>query len=377
MPRALITGALAAVLCAASAPAHAQQSDSLPSDSPATQLDGRLRIEIALLSRFLDAVNVPAPDRFTVGTRTVPAGSTAQGTVAVARGDLAVHGRIEGDALVLHGDIIVHPGGTITGNAVSVDGGVRPAGGVVLGDIRTIRGITGGILARTAGRPSDGRPLTTWEAIKLVLGWFAVLSAIGIGVLLFAEKNLDGVVVMLERQFSRSFWTGVLAQLAAVPALLLLCIGLAITLLGILLIPFAVVASVIALAGLLTLGFLAAARFTGRAFASRGSSRAVSLRSLLIGLVIYIGLWMLAATFASNAVIGSILRAVALAGSWVALTLGLGATILSRAGTRRDARLASAAAPVTDMSWQTPTPVTGVVAARRPVSGAKERVPGG
>jgi hypothetical protein len=86
---------------------------------------------------------------------------------------------------------------------------------------------------------------------------------------------------------------------------------------------------------------------------------------------------MLAATFASNAVIGSILRAVALAGSWVALTLGLGATILSRAGTRRDARLASAAAPFTDMSWQSPSPVTGVVAARRPVSGAKERVPGG
>ena len=370
MPRALLSGALAAVLFAASAPAHAQQpSESVPNRRA---VDTRLRLEIALISRLLDAAEVPPAEQFTVGDRQIPAGDTTQGTVAVARGNLAVHGRISGDALVLHGDIVIHPGGSIGGNAVSVDGGVRTAGGIIEGDIRTIRGITGGILARTVGRPADTQQLTTWEAIKLVIGWFAVLCAIGIGVLLFAERNLDGVVATLERDFSRSFWTGVLAQLAAIPALLLLLVGLTITLIGILLIPFAVVAYVIAAAGLVTLGFLAASRFTGRAFGGHApASRSLSLRSLFIGLAIYLGLWMLAAAFASSPVAGSILRAVALAGSWVAVTLGLGATILSRAGTRRDTRASSSAAPVSDMSWQTPTPVTGVVAARRPVAAAK------
>ena len=79
----------------------------------------------------------------------------------------------------------------------------------------------------------------------MVLGWFTVLGIIGIGVLLFAEQNLDGVVAALQQQFARSFWTGILAQLAAIPALLLMVLGLVISLIGILLIPFAVVAYVI------------------------------------------------------------------------------------------------------------------------------------
>ncbi|MEX2179908.1 MAG: hypothetical protein WD801_14435 [Gemmatimonadaceae bacterium] len=368
MARALLLGALAAVTLAAPAPARSQQStDSIS----ARAMDGRLRLEIALLSRLL-AADVPRADNFTVGNHEIAAGTVATGTVAVARGDIAVHGRIDGDALVLHGDIIVHPGGSISGNAISVDGGVRTAGGIIEGDIRTIRGITGSLFARTGGSAAQADPVTTWGALKMVIGWFAVLCAMGIGVLLFAEKNLDGVVLTLEQQFGRAFWMGALAQLAAVPALLLLVVGLAITLLGILLIPFAIVAYVIALTGLLTLGFLAAARFTGRAFArGTGESRAISLRSLLAGLILYLGLWMLAAAFVSSPVLGSVMRAVALAGSWVAVTLGLGATIISRAGTRRASAPSARAAPVSDMAWQTPTPVTGVVAARRPVP-AKE-----
>ena len=101
-------------------------------------------------------------------------------------------------------------------------------------------------------------------------------------------------------------------------------------------------------------------------------TRAVNLRSLFLGLVIYLGLWLLAAAFAWNPIVGSVLHGVALAGSWVAVTFGLGATVLTRAGTRRDGDRARKARPVDDMSWATPTPVTGVVAARRPVATAKE-----
>jgi hypothetical protein len=368
--RALTVGALAAAVFATAAPA--QPVDSVRQGSQAPAMDGRLRTEIALIRGLFGSIHAPEADRFTLGDQEVPAGTTRQGTVAVARGNLAVRGRIGGDAIVLHGDVVVFPGGSVGGNAIAVDGRVRTIGGVVEGDVRSIRGITGSILARTAGSGAAAEPLSTWQAIKMVLGWFTVLFVIGIGVLLFAEKNFDGVVGSLEQQFTRSFWIGVLAQLAAIPVLLLVVLGLVISLIGILLVPFAVVAYVIGLAGLLTLGFLSVARFTGRAFFSRNtSSRAVNLRSLFLGLVIYVGLWMLAAAFAWSPVVGSVLRAVALAGSWVALTFGLGATILTRAGTRREGDRARPR-PVDDLSWQTPTPVTGVVAARRPVVTAKE-----
>jgi len=362
--------ALAATTLAAAAPAQ-QSVDSVHRNKPS--LDGRLRTEILVLRGLFGSIHAPEADSFRIGNQDVPAGTTREGTVAVARGDLAVRGRITGNALVLHGDVIVYPGGSVGGNAIAVDGRVRSMGGVVEGDVRSIRGLTGSILAHAGGRAATETPLTTWGALKMTLGWFAVLFAIGIGVLLFAEKNLDGVVTALEQQFARAFWIGLLTQLAAIPLLLLLVLGLVVTLLGILLVPFAVVAYVVALAGLLTLGFVAVARFTGRVFfRGAGESRAVHLRSLFAGLLIYLGLWFLAAAFVWNPIAGSILRAIALAGSWVALTFGLGATILTRAGTQRDGERARRPRPVDDLSWQTPTPVTGVVAARRPVVTSKE-----
>ncbi|HPV74947.1 MAG TPA: hypothetical protein PLX31_08620, partial [Gemmatimonadaceae bacterium] len=69
---------------------------------------------------------------------------------------------------------------------------------------------------------------------------------------------------------------------------------------------------------------------------------------------------------------GAALRIVALLVTYVAVTAGFGAALLSRGGSRRDAAVAQAPAPAMDAaSWQTPTPVTGVVAARRPVAAAK------
>jgi hypothetical protein len=367
--RALIVGALATVTLAAAAPAQ-QSADSLSRSAPA--MDGRLRAEIAVLRTFFRSIRAPEADRFAVGNQEVAAGVTQQGPVAVARGNLAVRGRVAGDAIALHGDVIIHPGGVVAGNAIAVDGRVRTIGGVVDGDVRSVRGLAGSILARASGHGTSDEPVTTWSALKMVIGWFAVLVAIGIGILLFAERNLDAVVGTLERQFARAFWVGVLAQLAAMPVLLLILVALALSIIGILLIPFAVVAYVVALAGLLTLGFIAVARFTGRAFfQGPTASRAVNLRSLFLGLVIYLGLWFLAAIFVWSPVAGSVLRAVALAGSWVALSFGLGATILTRAGMRREMDAAAQPRPVDEMSWQTPTPVTGVVAARRPVATVK------
>ncbi len=366
MARLHVLGALTALLVAT--PSFGQDSTTVP-----PVMDGRLRAEIALLSTFVRGVSVPEASAFLLGNQAVDSGS-AMGPVSVARGNLVVKGRISGDALVLHGDIIVMPGGVITGNAVSVDGRVRPSGGVIEGDVRAIRGITGNLLAAAAGRAASERAPSTLASLKMALGWFAVLFMIGVGVLLFAEKNLDGVVLALEQDFSRSFWLGVVAQLGALPALLLVVVGLCLTIIGTLLVPFAIVAFIIGLAGLITLGFLAVSRFTGRAFfRSAAASRALSLKSLFAGLAIYMGLWFLAAVFVWSPLVGSLLRTVALAGSWVAITFGLGATIITRAGTRRQSDGKTRPKAADEYSWQTPTPVTGVVAARRPVATVKER----
>jgi hypothetical protein len=307
---------------------------------------------------------LPDADNFTWGNRTIAADTRVDGPIAVAHGNLDVYGTITGDAIVLGGDVLVHRGATVTGNAFAAGGRVIIDGGAVEGERRAIA------IARPTvpSLPTRAHPLSTVESIKLVIAWFALFTLIGLGVMVFAEGNLDGVVIALERGFARSFWLGLAGQVVFLPALLVLVVALTITVIGILLIPFAVVAYVIAAAGLVTLGFLAVARLTGGVFASdRGttSKRGVHLRALAIGLVAYLGIWMLSALFAWNPMIGAILRGIAFAITWVAATVGLGAALASRAGTQRPG-VGSAQKTTTDeFAWQTPTPVSGVAAATR------------
>jgi len=312
---------------------------------------------------------LPDAEQFTFGDRTIQAGTRVDGPIAVAHGNLDVFGTVNGDVVALGGDVRVHKGARVTGDAWAAAGKVLIEGGSVDGGKRSIEGAPTIV---SAAQPRH--PLTTWDSIKLVLGWFALFAIIGIGVMIFTEANLDGVVIALERGFARSFWIGLAGEVLILPALLVLVVALAITILGVLLIPFAIVAYVIAAAGLLTLGFLAVARLTGRAITSdRGTTtpRGVHVRALMIGLIVFGAIWMLAASFTWSPVFGAILRAVAIAITWVAATVGLGATIISRAGTQRAGAVGSRTS-TDELAWQTPTPVTGVAASsRRPVSSAR------
>jgi hypothetical protein len=312
---------------------------------------------------------LPDADNFTMGDRTIAAKTVVEGPIAVARGNLDVYGTVEGDVVALDGNVRVHEGGRVEGDAWAAGGAVVIDGGVVEGQKRSLAITRPSLLT-----PRSHQPRGMWESAKLVIGWFALLTIIGLGVMIFADANLDGVVLALERGFARSFWIGLAGQVAMLPGLLVVVVALAITVLGALLIPFAIVAYVIAAAGLVTLGFLAVARIMGGAITSdRGttSRRGVNLRALISGLLIFLGIWMVAALFAWSPVAGAVFRAIGIATTWVAATLGLGAALSSRAGTERPGTRSKQTA-TDEFAWQTPTPVTGVAAAtRRTVSSSR------
>ncbi|HEY4218857.1 MAG TPA: polymer-forming cytoskeletal protein [Gemmatimonadaceae bacterium] len=349
-------------------PALAQAPSTASPATPQAQTTDTSTLSTQIASqRAAGAKFLPDAGNFTFGNRTIAAGTVVDGPIAVARGDVDVYGTVDGDVVAIDGNVRVHHGARVTGDAFAAAGSVVIDGGTVDGRKRALA-ISRPVLPvsrRTA-------PLTTWEACKLVGGWFALLTIIGLGVMVFAEGNLDGVVVALERGFARSFWIGVAGQVVALPVLLALVLGLAITVIGVLLIPFAIVAYVIACAGLVTLGFLAVARLTGGALASeRGttSPRGLHLRALIFGLVVYLGLWLAAALLTWTPIAGAILRALAIAITWVVATVGLGATLRSRAGTKRGSVKGRPSGD--DLSWQTPTPVSGVAAATRRVAAVK------
>jgi hypothetical protein len=357
--------ALAAALLVSATSAFAQ-GDSAAATSPATTggpTNGatRLRAQLSLLRLMGYTETLPPVENFTSGNRTIPAGTTIKGPVGVVDGSLDVFGTIEGATMVVDGNLRVHPGATINGDAISVRGRIVNPGGIVTGETRSL----GTFATGTSEAPQP--PHTTMWALKLTLGWFAVLVIIGVGVMIFAEANLDGVVLALERGVGRAFGVGLLGQLVALPVLVLLCIGLALTILGLLLIPFAIVAYTIAVAGLVTLGFLAVARLSGAPLVSAPelTPRGVTLRSMFIGLSGYFALWALAAAFTWQPVAGAALRMLALVITWVVATAGLGATLLSRAGTRRPGGRKMRGAIPDEYAWQTPTPVSGVAAGSR------------
>ncbi|MBC7898195.1 MAG: hypothetical protein H7066_22435 [Cytophagaceae bacterium] len=291
-----------------------------------------------------------------------------EGPVVVAGGNLEVRGTIRGTAIAIAGDVNVLSGGTITGDAIAAFGDVTNAG-TIGGTIKPFTGTFGASL-RSMMRGDDTRPHPNRSPLNLALGWFTVMMLIGLGVLVFASPYLEGVVDVLGQSFWRSFLTGIVGELGVLPVILLVCVGLAITVIGALLIPFAIVAIVLAVAGLATLGFVAVARLTGDGLGGRGvarlSARGNSLRGVMVGLVVYMGLWLLAAVLINVPVAGTMLRVFALCVTFVAVTAGFGAALLSRGGTRRDAAVTVAPAPAADTGWQTPTPVAGVIAARRP-----------
>ncbi|MBI2795948.1 MAG: polymer-forming cytoskeletal protein [Gemmatimonadetes bacterium] len=346
--------ALAFALATAAGPAAAQSHDSVAS------LLARVRAE-------LPARVLPDAKGVTEGTRLVPAGTTVAGDVAT-HGPLEVRGEVGGHAYALGGDLTVGAGGHVKGDAIAVGGSVQLDGGTVDGEIRQVS--TAPLAAADTGvLPAAGR-----SPFAQALGWLVVLLLIGFGTLVFADRYLDGVVRELERGVPRAFLIGLAGELALAPALGLICVGLVLTLLGILLIPFAVVAFVLAATGLFTLGYLGVASLVGSVLVRGGnrlSARGAALRALLTGLLVLMAFWLVAGLMGFNGMALLVARGIAVAVTWVAATAGFGAAIASRGGAlrRRPAAITSARTGG-DLSWQTPTPVRGVAAARRATTAA-------
>lgn len=368
MVRSLMAAVATLFAMGGAVPAAAQQSAA----EPAAGTQGAAAPSAAARDSFAQALDkqrstpagrsLPAADRFSWGDLTIPAGATANGPIASARGNVNVRGLVNGDVYAMGGDIVVHTGGEITGSALALQGKVIVDGGRVGGEMKTLA---------PAAVAAPATPARTGSAavshnLKVTAAWYVVALLIGLGVLLFSGAQLEGVVQALEQRFTASFLVGVAAQFGALPLLVLLCVALALTVVGILLIPFAIVAYILGAAGLVTLGVLAGATVAGHALVRQGPNvRMRAVQSLMVGMTLLMLPWFAAALVAGSSWGELVVRIIAIATTWVAVTAGLGAALMARGGVRR-VHVHVASAEVSPAGWQTPTPIGGVIAARRP-----------
>jgi MFS family permease len=210
----------------------------------------------------------------------------------------------------------------------------------------------------------------TVRALKLTLAWSAVLILLGLGVLVFAPEKLRRITDTLGDDPVNALVTGLIVDLATIPALIVLLILLTVTLIGILLIPFAIVAFLLMWMGIAALGFFAVAQVSGMAVMGPKqrsmSQRGAALGGLITGLLLFLVPWLAAAAMTWSSTPALILRAIAVTVTAVAVTAGLGAVVRAHKPVRAAEYIPPATHTREELAWQTPTPVGGVVAAKRP-----------
>ena len=350
---------------------HARQSAHF-ARSNAAQSANSVRDLIERVRRDPEALALPPVDSFTTGALTIPMGSVHTGTAAAVNGNVDVFGMVTGNADAVNGDVEIHSGAHVTGNVFAAGGVVRlDSGAVVDGEIRSLTGDFGAAPTSIARMPL-GATSSRWRDFRIALTAFALVLMLGIGVLTFAEDQLDHVTSTLSDHFGRSAWYGLAGEIAFGPVLALIMLALVITVIGILIVPFAAAAYCAIGIGAGTLGFIAVAEATGTAILRANTQasltpRGAQLRAIVTGIAVYGGMWMLSAVLGDSTGVGLGVRSVVVTITVVAVTVGFGAVLLWRFDVRRANRLAAAAArrPVDEAVWQTPTPVSGVAAARR------------
>lgn len=261
------------------------------------------------------------------GDLVIPAGTTTSGSVMAIRGNLDVYGSVDGAATAVAGDVIVHEGGRVRGGAVALMGHVRNEGGSILGVIKDV-----GTTHNRSTVSFGGRPRTTVGSLVSAVIWLVALLLIGTFVLFYMRDYFTRAVEVVTNETGRSLFTGVLAGVVTVPAVIALCIGLAITIIGVFLIPIGVGAFLVAVSGIAILGFLAVAHVAGIAISRKSKSETPAgeeLQYLFTGILAFSALWIIAAAFTWFPILGSLLRMLAFSITFVAVATGFGAVILT------------------------------------------------
>jgi hypothetical protein len=277
-------------------------------------------------------------DRVRVGASVhVREDEVVNGDVVAVLGSVDVDGRVTGDVVAVGGSVELGPEAVVEGEVVVVGGTLESAPGAR---------IEGGVEEVAWGGPNvhfDGPEFHTpfLEGVGgmiMTVIWIVVLGALAALMYLLARRPVERMAYRISESPWKAALVGLVAQILFFPVLVLSIVLLAISIIGIpllLAVPFALVALAV---GML-IGFTAVARILGSAAETRfGWQHDNPFVSVLIG----VGIIMLVSFFASVlgvaggplGVFALILGILGFVLQYAAWTVGLGALLLTRFGTR-------------------------------------------
>jgi hypothetical protein len=205
-------------------------------------------------------------------------------------------------------------------------------------DLRTLRNIRS---LRDLRNLSEARQIRVIRSVRhspfrsfgMAIGWLLLVTLVGFVLMAFGADKLDIVIHTMQRGIGKSLATGFLGQLAIVPGAIAVVCLLAVTLIGIVLIPLGLMAFMFVVSGIAMFGFIAVATMTGAAL-SGGKTRDETphgrmLRAFLTGSAVYMGMWLVTAALSGVPLLGVMLESFSSAVTFIAVTTGFGAVLLS------------------------------------------------
>jgi len=277
----------------------------------------------------------------------LPEGVLLDHRLVLVQSDGVIAGTVLGNVVVAEGSLIIKPTARIEGDVVAVNASVQNQGGTIVGRLRDVSHFRPILVVPSASQririqrivPSAfSRVLGGLGSLARTIAMYVLFAFLGGLVVYLFRGHLEVVSDTVSYSFGRSFLAGLAGQILFMPIGLVMAV-LIITAIAI---PFYVVGfALLALLGYLAVAHAAGENLTQHRFPSWAARlrRSNSYYYVLNGLGVLLALFAVAAiTEMLYPLLGwahDLLIASAWILTWVASTAGLGAALLSRAGTQR------------------------------------------
>lgn len=307
---------------------------------------------------------VPEGSQISFNGYDVPRGKVVDGDVVVPFGDVRVAGEVMGDVTVGKGNLVLAADGVIHGDAVVTGGQLVNEGGRVFGEMR-VNSDDGDDADMAAARAADDRgradavEARTSEHFRVRHGGFwgsmregaeglvstltlgLILCLIGAGLVFYALPQLERVSGTIRRDTGRSAGVGIAANFLSLPAFFVGGVILLVTIIGIPLLLLYVPLFWVALSAAAAFGLVGAAHAIGERTAEQNGSFGTLRHNAYSYTFTGIGI-LLAPLFAAHLLeltgflgwLGDLVELLGTLILWAAATVGFGAVVLTRAGTR-------------------------------------------
>src|SRR6185437_2026648 len=122
-----------------------------PAPPGGTSVDlGDLSQPEAIERKLRSAVPVPRPNvqltipngQARLGDFSIGSAETVTGHLLVVSGDADVYGKLLGNLVTMDGNVVMHPGGAVSGDILALHGDVKGQGGEIGGEVRTLNAAT-------------------------------------------------------------------------------------------------------------------------------------------------------------------------------------------------------------------------------------------